>query len=467
MNIRARIATASAFAIIVTAVPILGLAQVAHPCVPGSGGGILTGLAQQFSTQTDTWKGPALAYARGVFVLLVGIEIAWSGITYVLQKDNLPDFVAALVLKLLSVGFFFMVIQFAPIWIADIVASFIQAGSAIGGQTQFGPSDPSSIFNCGLDVANNVLQSVSPGRLNLGWGNLVPGIVAILVAIVAAFGVVLAFAVIAGQLLVTLIESYIVVGGGLFFLGFTGSRWTLVFGERFVGYAFSVGIKLFMLELIVGLGYGLGQGWANMFASGLPPPEKFVEVVGSAVIFAFVAWQIPNTAAALMNGSPRGTLGTLLSTTASMAVATMTAWQVARSTAARVPEAVNKVKSFATAPFGGGRTRPDTTTGPARHVEADVASSVRADTASRSSRDDGSPAPAPDVSGLDVENAGSSANSGAATDRDAEGGSASDVRDTAAKDDAASRPRRAGSPPPQAPNDSAEGSIHIRFRHTD
>ncbi|HEY5312300.1 MAG TPA: P-type conjugative transfer protein TrbL, partial [Pirellulales bacterium] len=308
------------FFIALTSAAALAQATV---CSPTAGhGGILTGLAHQFSTTTGPWTATALRYAQALFFALVAIEIAWSAITYVLQKDSLPDFVAALLLKILSVGFFYILLQpqYGPVWISDVLASFSQAGSAIGGQSQFGPSDPSSIFNCGTDIANAMLQSIShnPGGINLG--NILPAIEAVLAALVCSLGVVIAFAIIAGQLLITLIESYIVIGAGVFMLGFTGSRWTLVFGEKYVGYAISVGIKLFMLELIVGLGYSLGQQWAALFDNGIAPPETYVEVVGAALVFGFLVWQIPSLAGSLMNGAPRMTLGNFLSTAGSIAV---------------------------------------------------------------------------------------------------------------------------------------------------
>jgi type IV secretion system protein TrbL len=314
---------AAALLFFVALAPAAALAQTAPTCLPSTGkGGILTGLANQFSATTAPWAATAIGYAQDLFFLLVTIEIAWSGITYVLQKDSLPDFVAALLLKLLSVGFFYIVIQpqYGPVWISDIVASFVQAGSAISGQTQFLPSDPSAVFNCGSDIANAMLQSLSENNSNLNLGNILPAIEACFTGLLCALGVVIAFAIIAGQLLITLIESYIVIGAGVFMLGFTGSRWTLVFGEKYVGYAFSVGIKLFMLELIVGLGFALGTRWAELFGKGIAPPEVYLEVVGAALIFAFIAWQIPSLAAALMNGSPNMTLGSFLNTAGSVAV---------------------------------------------------------------------------------------------------------------------------------------------------
>ncbi|MHB8432285.1 MAG: P-type conjugative transfer protein TrbL [Candidatus Tyrphobacter sp.] len=318
-----RITRAATLLFFVVLTPAVALAQSAPVCDPTAGkGGILTGLATQFSTTTGPWTSTALRYAQDLFFALVAIEIAWSAITYVLQKDSLPDFVASLLLKIISVGFFYTLLQpeYGPVWISDIVSSFSQAGSAIGGQGQFLPSDPSSVFNCGTDVANAMLQSVSNNNTGINLGNFLPAIEAIFAALICALGVVLAFAIVAGQLLITLIESYIVIGAGVFMLGFTGSRWTLVFGEKYVGYAFSVGIKLFMLELIVGLGYALGQQWAALFANGIAPPETYIEVVGAALIFGFVAWQIPGLAASLMNGSPRMTLGSFLNTAGTVAV---------------------------------------------------------------------------------------------------------------------------------------------------
>ena len=318
-----RTTRAAALLFFLALVPSAALAQNAPVCAPSAGsGGILTGLANQFSTTTGPWTATALGYAQGLFFALVAIEIAWSAITYVLQKDSLPDFLAALLLKIISVGFFYILLQpqYGPVWIADVVASFSQAGSAIGGQSQFGPSDPSSVFNCGTNIANAMLQSLSQNPVGIGLGNILPAIEATFAALICALGVVLAFAIIAGQLLITLIESYIVIGAGVFMLGFTGSRWTLVFGEKYVGYAFSVGIKLFMLELIIGLGYGLGQQWAALFGNGIAPPGTYIEVVGAALIFGFVSWQIPGLAASLMNGAPRMTLGSFLSTASTVAV---------------------------------------------------------------------------------------------------------------------------------------------------
>ncbi len=276
----------------------------------GGGAGTLTDVANAFKTTSGGWISTALGYARHLFFALVAIELAWTAVTYALQRDNLSDFVANVVLKLMGVFFFLALLQNAPVWIPYIVGSFAQAGANIGGQGVV--LDPSSTFGEGLQLAKNMLGTLSNPVF-------FTAIVAVLLAVFCAIGVVVAYAVVAGQLMVTLIESYIVISAGLFFLGFSGSRWTLPFSEKYVAYAVSVGIKLFMLYLIVGLGQTLAVQWIVLFTPGvIASPDIYIGVAGSALVFMLLGWQVPSLAASLMNGSPMMTLGTAGSTLGTM-----------------------------------------------------------------------------------------------------------------------------------------------------
>ena len=286
--------------IVVLAAPALAAA------VAPSGSGTLTDVANAYKLTSAGWISTALGYAQHLFFALVAIEIAWTGITYLLQRDSLSDFVAQLVLKLMGVFFFLALLQNAPTWMPYIINSFSQAGSTISGGGVV--LDPSSMFGEGLKLAKSMLGTLSSP-------SFFTAIVAVLISVLSAIGVVIAFAVVAGQLMVTLIESYIVISAGIFFLGFSGSRWTLPFSEKYVAYAVSVGIKLFMLYLIVGLGETLASKWATLFTPGtVATPDVYIGVAGSALIFMLLGWHIPGLAASLMNGSPIMTLGTAAST---------------------------------------------------------------------------------------------------------------------------------------------------------
>jgi type IV secretion system protein TrbL len=508
-----QITRAAALLFFVMLAPAAALAQTMPVCAPNAGqGGILTGLAHQFSNTTGPWMNTALHYAQGLFFALVGIEIAWSAITYVLQKDSLPDFVASLLLKILGIGFFYILLQpqYGPVWIADIISSFSQAGSAIGGQSQFMPSDPSSVFNCGTDIANAMLQSISENKVGLNLGNILPAIEAVLASMICSFGVVIAFAIVAGQLLITLIESYIVIGAGVFMLGFTGSRWTLVFGEKYVGYAVSVGIKLFMLELIVGLGYSLGQQWAALFYNGIAPPETYIEVVGAALVFGFLAWQIPSLAASLMNGAPRMTLGSFVNTAGAVAVGSVIAGSSvggmvagARAMSSSNADTVRaagdvgdtssaRLLDTGTAARGNGRGsgefanaydadtyahEPETFASPssseptaaAQEADASAAEVEAADESDSASSDTGSPSEPRDPTEAEIETAESTetrASDAAVAADDARAASQAeqrDIRTSGGSSPTGINPMAFRQPP--VPDDSADGNIEIRFKH--
>ena len=95
----------------------------------------------------------------------------------------------------------------------------------------------------------------------LGVLGFVTATIASIIGGLAALGVVFGFGIIAAQLLLTNVESYIVVGGGVLLLGFAGSRWTTDIASRYLSYAVAIGIKLFSLYLIIGIGNSLAGQW--------------------------------------------------------------------------------------------------------------------------------------------------------------------------------------------------------------
>ncbi len=318
-----RITRAAALLFFVALLPVAALAQTGPVCAPTAGqGGILTGLAHQFSTTTGPWMTTALHYAQGLFFALVGDRDRLVGDHLRLAEGQLAGLRRGAAAQ-----------DPGRRVLLHLVAAAVRTGLDRRHALELQPGRQrdwravavhAQRSELGLQLRHRHRQRDAAERLaksrGINLGNLLPAIEAILAALICALGVVIAFAIIAGQLLITLIESYIVIGAGVFMLGFTGSRWTLVFGEKYVGYAVSVGIKLFMLELIVGLGYGLGQQWAALFCNGIAPPETYIEVVGAALVFGFLAWQIPSLAASLMNGAPRMTLGSFVNTAGAVAV---------------------------------------------------------------------------------------------------------------------------------------------------
>ncbi len=125
-----------------------------------------------------------------------------------------------------------------------------------------------------------------------------------LLALVAGLLMFLSFVLIAGQMLLALSEAYVGLGGGVILLGFSGSRWTIKFAENFIGWIVGVGIKLFFLYLLVGVGMTITAGWNSALTGWtVADPTLPLTIAGGALIFMLLSWEIPNVAARIAGSS--------------------------------------------------------------------------------------------------------------------------------------------------------------------
>lgn len=249
--------------------------------------------------QTFQWAGQRYMaimqpFAEKIFLGLVLIEIIITCVHFLTDQDEPTRLLAELVKKSLALGFLYAMIVNAPIWFSAIIQGFQQ----IGGQAAGIPGlSPSSAFNSGLAL----FQIIYRGFGSLGWFHVT---LAALIALIAGLIMFLSFALIAGQMLLALCEAYVGAGGGVLLLGFSGSRWTIKFAEGFLGWIVGVGIKLFFLYLMVGIGLTITAGWNTAllgWTSG--DPSLPLTIAGGALIFALLAWTIPSTAASIVGGA--------------------------------------------------------------------------------------------------------------------------------------------------------------------
>jgi len=269
---------------------------------------ILTDLVLQFQNATAGWFQSLFPIARNLFFTLAAIELVWAASWWVIERDDPSQVLALFLRRIMAIGFFLAVLTFADTWIPAVIEGFTVAGQQASGLQEL---NPSTVIDQGIAIATQLVSSISLA----GWfASPLGG----LVAAVCSLASFLAFVVIAAQLALTLIEMYVVIGGGVLLLGFAGSSWTMPFSERYLSYAVAVGIKLFVLYLIVGVGTALAASWSALLPNtGTSLPDLFA-VVGASLVYMIVAWQIPSFASALVAGSVNLTLGTAAYTAASI-----------------------------------------------------------------------------------------------------------------------------------------------------
>jgi type IV secretion system protein TrbL len=199
---------------------------------------------------------------------------------------------------MMFVGAFYALLVNGPTWIPAIVDSFQIIGrNAAGLPAGLSPGD---VFLRGLDITNSLFSTASV----TGFFSNPAGAFALVLAGLTIF---LAFVVVSVHFIMSMVESYVVVGAGFLFLGFGGSRWTAPYVERYIALAVAVGVKIMVLYLLIGGGMSLSNGWATRagaISSSTNPLLEALDIVGGAIVFMALCWQAPKFTASLLGGSP-------------------------------------------------------------------------------------------------------------------------------------------------------------------
>src|SRR3989441_185384 len=103
---------------------------------------ILNDIARDYESVTSAWFSSLLPIAQGVFWTLVLIELTWSAIWWVVDREDGLGVVTALLRKVLSVGFFYALLLNGRTWISAVIQGFSQAGSSASAVADLSPSGP-------------------------------------------------------------------------------------------------------------------------------------------------------------------------------------------------------------------------------------------------------------------------------------------------------------------------------------
>jgi type IV secretion system protein TrbL len=226
--------------------------------------------------------------AQRTFGILAGLEIAVGALMWVIHQRSLDQMLLGFIRKILVLGLFYAFLSEFPLWLPNIVRGFEAAGQAAG---RTGDLSPSGVMKVGVDLAVRLMQAASDAGFLLLPVAFLPQLIVL--------AVLLAYVCIAAQLVMTLVESYLVVAGGVVFLGFAAFRGSAPLADKYIVYAVQVGVKLFLLYLLVGTGMALTGGWAQELAQlGRPGAswQALFDVLAGSLVFALLVWRIPTHA---------------------------------------------------------------------------------------------------------------------------------------------------------------------------
>lgn len=195
---------------------VAAIATLSSPLLAAANLKAPSAILSQYCDQRITWFTAIWPYANTLFGMLAVIEFAWSAAIMLLKKTDLQSWTAALVRKVMWLGAFYALLLYGRFWIPAITDSFEIIGQNAAGT---GPMSPSDVFSRGIDLAGALMATSSSAAF---FTNLGTSLTMVVTGIITA----LPFIAITVQLVVAMVESYIIVAAAFIFVGFGGSRWT-------------------------------------------------------------------------------------------------------------------------------------------------------------------------------------------------------------------------------------------------
>lgn len=235
---------------------------------------------------------------NGIFGLMIALVVAMTGIQWAVSSNR--DALAGAFSKILLIGTFAYIINDWQGLSETIFAGFLQLGLTAGGGSISSADflNPGAVIETGWQIVKALGDAPTTTEDQLDViGNLID---AIIIGI-SMLGIMVAFAILALQIIVTLLEFKIVTLGGFILLPFGILSKTAFMAERPLGYVVSSGLKVLALAIVI-------SGAQAVFAQLTPSPEpdiyEAMTILTAAIILAMLSLFAPNLAAALVSGGP-------------------------------------------------------------------------------------------------------------------------------------------------------------------
>jgi type IV secretion system protein TrbL len=247
------------------------------------------------------WINNVKPYAAEFFGALAVLQFAVFGWRLWRRHggDDIRGALASTTNEVLVMGTFLTILLNGPVWMQAVINMFIDVGKAGSGVAAI---QPSNIIKQGLAIFGAMTAAAEQNAIFTG--PLTPLALAVLFA---GIMVVFAFIVICMEFVVTKVQTFLVLGMGLFFLAFGGSSWTRSYVERYFAYAVSSGVRLMTLYFLIGAGGALGNHWVQQASAApwsLAGAQACLLIMTGALIYAVICFRAPAMAAQILGGGP-------------------------------------------------------------------------------------------------------------------------------------------------------------------
>lgn len=210
--------------------------------------------------------------------------------------------------KIMRYGFWVWFFRNWDMIINAVIKSLTRAGAGFGTLDAQVVERPSQILEYGFKYSAQFYDTLNETQFD-SLGNIGQGMIVWIISLIAFVGIFVAFAYIALNAFITVMEFKIVSALLLLFVPFAVNDRTSRYAENALGYILGTGVKMMMMAAIISLSINAANVLdkkisINVAESGVVGWQNAFSGVILAWIFAFLAVQVPALAAGAMSGSP-------------------------------------------------------------------------------------------------------------------------------------------------------------------
>lgn len=257
--------------------------------------GLFDDVLSRYNSAASSWAGVITDAATWLFWTLVAISMVWTFGMLALRKADIGDFFAEFVRFTLFTGFFWWLLINGPNFASSIYASLRKiAGDATGLGNALSPS---GVVDVGFAIFYRVMDQSSvwtPADSMTG--------------ILMAVAIMVILALVGVNMLLLLAAGWVLAYGGVFFLGFGGSRWTSDMAISYYKTVLGVAAQLMAMVLVVGIGKTFLDDYYTRMSAGINLKQMGVMLVVCIILLALVN-KIPSLISGVITGASLGHSG--------------------------------------------------------------------------------------------------------------------------------------------------------------
>nr|WP_244115206.1 P-type conjugative transfer protein TrbL [Burkholderia contaminans] len=277
---------------------VLGLMAVAYSATVTAApmnADVVDSVMGKYQAAASAWGSVMVSYASWLFWGLALISMVWTFGMLALKNGGIQEALAEIVRFFTVLGFFWWILSNGPAIADSIVKSMWMIGAkAIGQSTDF---TPGGIVQIGYDIFTKALDQSSV------WSPT-DSVVGLLMALV----VMIVLAIVGVNLLLIFVSAWIMIYGGVFFLGFGGARWTSDIAISYYKHVLAIGAEMMVMLLLIGIGKTFINEYYASMRAGIDLKEMAIMLI-AAFVLMYLTNKIPPRIAGIVGVGGAGSIG--------------------------------------------------------------------------------------------------------------------------------------------------------------